>query len=49
MLHGSSPAIFALTAALMLTMGAAQAPDDARYPTGKVSGTTSIRGSAARR
>ena len=35
MLHGSSPAIFALTAALMLTMGAARAADDARYPNWK--------------
>ncbi len=35
MLHGSSTAVFALTAALMVTMGGAQAADDARYPNWK--------------
>jgi hypothetical protein len=35
MLHGSSTAVFALTAALMVTMGGAQAADDARYPSWK--------------
>jgi hypothetical protein len=35
MLHGSSTAVFALTAALMVTMGCAQAADDAKYPSWK--------------
>src|SRR6202051_3238008 len=35
MLHGSSTAALALTAALMLTLGAAQAADDAKYPNWK--------------
>jgi hypothetical protein len=35
MLHGSSTAALALTAALMLTLGAAQAADEAKYPSWK--------------
>ena len=35
MSYGSSTAAFALTAALFLTMGGAQAADDAKYPSWK--------------
>src|SRR3984957_19568409 len=35
MLHGSSTAAFALTAALMMTLGGARAADDAKYPNWK--------------
>ena len=35
MLHGSSTAALALAAALLATLGAAQAADDAKYPSWK--------------